>query len=209
MDLLHNVEGLDPRKAGNLIEKYLNSREFTDRYSAIGVWDVVMSSGVKAYVDVFDYLGPDVAMAARKGIPRDDEWYGNAEVEGWLSKYKTGKPTGKLRSRRFQPQALKGALWYIDGASASGTDLIEVEVELRNKYTNETKTLSETTDTPQSGYVESLDVEEHGGEHSTQQTIIVNAYDEEGQQWQLQWDVDTKTGEWSPRNERESWEGPH
>ena len=207
MDLLLDVQRLDPRKAGNRIEKELKSREFTHAYSAMGVWDVVMSSGVQAYMDVFEYLSPVVAAVARKGIPRNDEWSDDVEVWDWLKKYKMGKPTGKIRGHQFRPTGLKGAIWYIDKVWAGG-DPIDVSVELRNQYTNEVTVLEEMVGPPDTMDLETVDAENYGGTGSEQQSIVINAYDDDGNQWQMQWEIDTKTGEWSPHNDRAQWEGP-
>jgi len=204
MDLLNQVEGLDPRKAGNLIEKLLKSRSFTDRYSAMGVWDVVVSSGVAPFVTVFEYLGPDVAMAARKGIPRDDDW--SEEVERWLKLYARGNPSGKLKRVKFVPRKLKGAIWYILHASVTEGDLLELEVELMNNYTGERKTLEETFEAPGGGFAENADTTNYGGKNSRQQSVLIEAEDEDGGSYDRQVDIDPETGEFTDMGD---WGGPY
>lgn len=207
MDLLAMVERLDPRKAGNLIEKELKGKEFTTRYAAMGVWDVVMSSGVAPFVTVFEYLGPDVAMAARKGIPRDDDWEDDPEVEKWLRYYKQGKPTGKLRRVKFVPKKLKGSIWYILHASASTDNGVEVEIELMNTYTGERKSLEESFEAPgEEGYVPDADTTNYGGKGSSQQSVLIETEDEEGNSYDRQIDINPETGEFQDLGE---WGGPY
>jgi hypothetical protein len=208
MDLLNKVERLDPRKAGNLIEKELKSREFTDRYAAMGVWDVVMSSGVSPYVTVFEYLGPDVAMAARKGIPQGDEWEDDTDVLKWLRYYKSGKPSGKLRRNKFIPKALKGAVWYVLQADADfGGYGVELSVELLNTYTDERKDIEESFEAPGEGETGNIiNVTNYGGKGSGQQSILIEAEDEEGDEYDRQIDINPETGEFTDLG---MWGGPN
>lgn len=206
LDILHIVGGIDPRKASNLIEKLLKSHLFTERYTAMGVWDVVMSSGVGPYVQVFEYLSDDVAAAARKGVPRGDDWEHDQDVQRWLKLYSRGQPTGKLKRHKFVPRTLKGGIWYISRATADerGGD-IEVVALLKNRYTGGTKELEETLDGPDVG-VEQVETNNYGGEKSRQQSILIEVHGEGGESYDRQLDVDPQTGEWMDLGE---WGGPY
>jgi hypothetical protein len=208
-DLLKKVERLDPRKAGNLVEKWLTSRDFLHRYAAMGVWDVVMSSGVTQYVGVFDFLGPDVANAARKGVT-DEEWEGT-EAEDWVSRYARGKPTGKIKGVRFQPRTL-GATWYLNVSTVT-TDYgeVEIEAEVKNRWTGEAKLIVTEIHDPdlENFTVTWAETEDHGGERSKQQSVLVTAYDADDPDYmaQIQLEIDGDTGEWDERvNQRREWE---
>ena len=205
LDLMGEVENLDPRKAANLIERKLQSRNFTDAYAAMGVWDVVMSSKVEQFKGVFQYLSDEVSAAARKGPPRDDEWSDDAEVAGWLRFYKSGKPSGKIK-QRFVPKKLKGPVWYIsrEDVDERGDD-VEIHVTMRNVYTDETKDLDEYLEGP-GLEIANLSSSEYGGKGSTQQSIVIEIEGYEGETYDRQVDINSATGEWSDMG---AWEGPH
>lgn len=194
LDLLHSVGKLDPRKAANLVEKWLKDREFTPRYAAMGVWDVVMSSGVQLYVDVFKFLEDDIRAAARKGLPRDDDWYGNREVEKWLSYYERGKPSGKLRKHKFVPKGgHAGSVYYISDVNAYPIgDGVEVTVTMTNQFTGDDEDYEETFGTPVD--VEDVKWDEYGGKGQKQQSIVFTIEDYEGEEWEMQVDMNSIEG---------------
>ena len=205
-DLLDRVEKMDPRKAAKLVEKALKSRDFGTRYAAMGVWDVVVSSGVAPYQMTFDFLGPDVAMAARKGIPPEegDEWADSKEVDYWIRFYQKGRASGK-HSARFQPRTL-GPTWVLIYSNAYGDDPVEVSATVKNRWTGEKKRIETDLNGPEA-YLENVWTEDFGGEHTKQQSVLLTAEGEDMSQWQTQLEIDEETGEWDQRSvDRAVWD---
>jgi hypothetical protein len=66
-------------------------------------------------------------------------------------------------------------------------------IQLTNKYTNERKKIEETLDAPV--YFLDVLVETYGGERSSQQSVLLTGEGEDDSEWQVQVDIDPKTGE--------------
>jgi len=208
MDLLHDVEGLDPRKAANLVERELKQRDFWDRYAAMGVWDVVMSSKVQPYIDVFKYLEDDVRTAARKQIPGDQEDVNdiyNETVQRWLKTYKTGKPTGKIRHKFIPRGGHIGHIWYIYDVDADvHSGIVELRVEMMNQFSGETKQVEESIGMPED--FEDVRTDDYGVRGDKQQSIVVTGTTYEGDEWEVQVELSAETGEFTGRDWGRDWE---
>jgi len=211
LDYLGAIQRMEPGKAVQYIAKQLRSKEFSIRYSAMGVWDVVMSSKIPVWVEAFSTLTPKVIAAAKKGIPSGDEWAGEKEPIPWLRIYSQGKSSGKLRGTKFKPtKGMKGPIWYIertDGGNMGGT--VDVGVKLRNQYTDETKDISEYMEGPL-GDIEDVSTTNYGGKGDKQQSIMVTVVtvNEEGNSmdWEKQVEVDSASGEFDEDSLENDWE---
>lgn len=200
LDLLALVGKQSPQKAALTIQKLLRSKAFADRYAALGVWDVVMASKHTAYQDTFRTLTDLVSMAARKGVPRDDDWAEDPEVKMYLRLYAQGLPSGKpaIRSqvRHFRPTQ-GGPSWYINSAKVYdyvGTVLIRCE--LINQFTGESKWVEENVGYDNTTtFEDNISTEIYGGKGNKQQSVVLTAVDDEGGEWEVQVEVDSETGE--------------
>jgi hypothetical protein len=179
---------MDGDPSGDLLSlKWLKSRSFGERYAAMGVWDVVMSSKFPTWRNVFEYLGPNVAVAARKGVPTGDDWEDNREVLAWLKTYSRGKPSGKLSKHPFRPKSA-GPAWYVRGADLDGDVLY---VTMVNQFSGESKELNVYLNAPD---YEHSRVENYGSKGDRQQSVLVTLETEEGEA-EIQVDLDPNTGE--------------
>lgn len=203
MDYISAIQRADPRKAVKKMEEWLKAREFSGRYAAMGVWDVVVSSGIEPLATVFKaMLVDDIQKAAKRRFSVDDmtDWAGDDLVQKFLTSYKMGKPTGKLRYR-FNPRTVEG-IWYIDEVVADRYDPLSVAITImiRNRYTDETKEANEEYGAPDmGGYVadmERVEAINHGGKNAKQQSVVLEVYNAiDNLIAEMQIDVDTKTGE--------------
>ena len=202
-DLLANSERLEPSRAASQVKKVLKSDDFSQRYGAMGVWDVVMSSPYPEWVKAFKALTNDVKSAADKGVPEDDEWYDeyeNSAVYDYLAVYSKGKSSGKLDASKFTPKKGIANRWYVTRVNlGGGRDLIDLDVEVTDQYSGERKNISETVEPPCEGDASS---ELHGSKGDKQQSILItvpcddwdsDSNDPEG--YQIQVEVDSETGE--------------
>jgi len=152
MDLMDEIDSIDPKKGVKKLERELKSKRFADRYSAMGVWDVVVSSGIEPWASTFSaMLSDDVKVAANKKIDKNDEWYQEVvqerqpTINKFLAIWKRGEASGGKIRAKFRPKKMKGA-WYIASVDADefGGTGASVTVQLRNKYTDEVKEWEET-----------------------------------------------------------------
>ena len=107
--LLAEMSRLRPTKAAKRLLEEIRSDRFAERYTALGVWDVVMSSDISPYVWEFAKLKPEVAASAymlaykidiRSVRPR-------GPVAGrFVTEYFNGRATGKLSGDFDPPEAL-------------------------------------------------------------------------------------------------------
>ena len=204
-DLLHEVSRLDPRKAANLVEKHLKSSDFPDRYAAMGVWDVVMSSNVQLYKDVFSFLNIDVANAARKGIPRGDDWEHETSVHRFLSVYKRGDATGKIRAKFVPRGGHVGHVFYITDVRVG--ESLDIRVEMTNQFTDESEWVEETLNPPSDGVdFERVEFEEYGGKGQKQQSIVIKGETYEGVEYEIQVEMNANDGTFKDSRTWGDWE---
>lgn len=203
LDIMGDIESYrGPKamlKAVNHIDKML-AKGGNEAYGAMGVWDVVMSSRFKGFQSRFSDLSGDVSQAARKLLKDKNwlkEWGDSGNVEDWLQKYTSGRPTGKFGRVKFRPKAL--AFWEIQSVSETNNgDSVTVNVTILDTLAGERKSDEVEVHPPvDSDIVESNAQIVSGGPNSklgTQQAIIVEMTDEDGNFFDAQIDVDQKRG---------------
>jgi len=204
LDLLLEVSKLNPIKAAAVVLRSLESRNFTDGYAAMGVWDVVMSSDAEPYVQAFSQLKDDVQKAARNVPEDEDEWHESPEVQKFLASYQSGRPTGKLRVE-FAPE-IKGA-WYLRSCDAQAGDGVEIDAVMVNQYSKERKRISESFGVPRDVSFEDVKVELYNQKGDSQQSLLMTATDENGDEWEIQIEFDSVIGDLHEKaNQRAQWE---
>lgn len=192
LDLLHAVENKDPKKGAAEVLKELKSREFADRYAAMGVWDAVMTTKAEPYYTLFSKLTPAVIRAAKKGVPEDDDWAYSQTVAKYLKSYAQGKPTHRPGRTKFKPKT-KDA-WYIDSMYVAGmSGVADLDVTMRNRWTGETKEIEETISDGDDW--DRVRGENYGGKNDRRQQSILLTFERDDKTGQVQIEVDPATGE--------------
>ena len=216
LDILIEVErASEPEAAADIVEAYLTPNpdswdDGADSYGAMGVWLLVMTTGPQEYRDEFKGLGRVVRQRAKQLLADEEfmeSWGGSVEEPGevgpWLEAFAAGKGHGKLGYN--DPFTPKGEdAWYIADVDATTTGSgVTVTLKLRNdgleNYEDSEMDEDIYLDAPEGADIDSATAQNYGGQGSDQQSALIEIQgeDEEGeyQSWDMQIDVDSKTGE--------------
>lgn len=194
-----------PQEGARLVRIWFEADSPSMLYSALGIWDLVMTTGPQEWKDAFEKLRVSIPAVADKalhyfaeddGKDPDDE-YANIWGQRYLEKYMDGQ-TGIVKyNESFHPG---GGQWVIEDAAIPYYDEDMIEVSVDVVYRGERDTKNETINAPSdAAEINSVSVMNYGGEGTEQQSLVVTVdytdADGNDREADIQMDLDSNTGQ--------------
>ena len=202
LDLVVRIKRLDTKKAAIYLSKQLKSPDWSTRYGALGVWSLLLIKGNPAWQDMARSL-EDLVTRAASVLLRKPEW-DDEEVLDWLADFKRNPEQAAKKVMRVNPSlkfVTKGEdKWYITKAEVyTYGDQVQVMVTVRNDPRDEEKDIEEMVYGDFA--VSDARVDVYGGKRDSQQSVLITIDGTEGEQGDVQLEVEDTTGDWDGRNE--------